>query len=248
MFLDYDGTLSPIVDDPDRAFMSDAVNFQFLCSLLFHPKDTTRESEREREANLEVGTNLPFSLFLFSFSDQMRAAVRDVARYFPTAIVSGRCRDKVHSLLLAPHYFAHDSIFLLLVSDLDCSIGFHFTTPSSPHSIEFLFSAFPFYVSFFSPFHSSISSRFLLLQVYSFVRLAELYYAGSHGMDIKGPAKRPRGFRANSATAPPRVRDQSVSFRPFSSSPTQFFLTSISFFCTRTIDLFFANLPSNFFP
>ncbi|XP_077251505.1 putative trehalose-phosphate phosphatase J isoform X2 [Tasmannia lanceolata] len=71
MFLDYDGTLSPIVEDPDRAFMSDA----------------------------------------------MRAAVRDVARYFPTAIVSGRCRDKV----------------------------------------------------------------------YSFVRLAEVYYAGSHGMDIKGP-------------------------------------------------------------
>lgn len=26
MFLDYDGTLSPIVDDPDRAFMSDAVS------------------------------------------------------------------------------------------------------------------------------------------------------------------------------------------------------------------------------
>ncbi|XP_031493364.1 probable trehalose-phosphate phosphatase 6 [Nymphaea colorata] len=97
MFLDYDGTLSPIVDDPDRAFMSDA----------------------------------------------MRAAVRDVARYFPTAIVSGRCRDKV----------------------------------------------------------------------YSFVRLAELYYAGSHGMDIKGPAKRPRGFRANSATAPPRA-DRSVLCQP----------------------------------
>ncbi|XP_057971889.1 probable trehalose-phosphate phosphatase J isoform X2 [Malania oleifera] len=74
MFLDYDGTLSPIVDDPDRAFMSDA----------------------------------------------MRATVRKLARYFPTAIVSGRCRDKV----------------------------------------------------------------------YSFVRLAELYYAGSHGMDIKGPSKK----------------------------------------------------------
>ncbi|KAJ4744782.1 Trehalose 6-phosphate phosphatase [Rhynchospora pubera] len=73
MFLDYDGTLSPIVDDPDSAFMSDT----------------------------------------------MRKAVRSVARYFPTAIVSGRCRDKV----------------------------------------------------------------------YNFVRLAELYYAGSHGMDIKGPAK-----------------------------------------------------------
>lgn len=25
MFLDYDGTLSPIVDDPDRAYMSEAV-------------------------------------------------------------------------------------------------------------------------------------------------------------------------------------------------------------------------------
>jgi trehalose 6-phosphate phosphatase len=27
MFLDYDGTLSPIVDDPDRAFMSESVSF-----------------------------------------------------------------------------------------------------------------------------------------------------------------------------------------------------------------------------
>ncbi|KAH7652734.1 HAD-superfamily hydrolase subfamily IIB protein [Dioscorea alata] len=76
MFLDYDGTLSPIVDDPDLAFMSDA----------------------------------------------MRTAVRNVARCFPTAIVTGRRLDKV----------------------------------------------------------------------YEFVRLAELYYAGSHGMDIKGPVKGPR--------------------------------------------------------
>ncbi|XP_020249667.1 probable trehalose-phosphate phosphatase 6 [Asparagus officinalis] len=73
LFLDYDGTLSPIVQDPDRAFMSDS----------------------------------------------MRAAVKDVARFFPTAIVSGRCRDKV----------------------------------------------------------------------YNFVKLGELFYAGSHGMDIKGPNK-----------------------------------------------------------
>jgi hypothetical protein len=29
---------------------------------------------------------------------QMRSAVRDVAKHFPTAIVSGRCRDKVHCL------------------------------------------------------------------------------------------------------------------------------------------------------
>lgn len=77
MFLDYDGTLSPIVDDPDRAFMS----------------------------------------------DQMRKVVKEVARYFPTAIVSGRCRDKV----------------------------------------------------------------------YSFVKLAGLFYAGSHGMDIKGPAEYQKG-------------------------------------------------------
>ncbi|CAN6460762.1 unnamed protein product [Victoria cruziana] len=49
LFLDYDGTLSSIVDDPDQAFMS----------------------------------------------DEMRHTVKEVARYFPTAIISGRCCDKV---------------------------------------------------------------------------------------------------------------------------------------------------------
>ncbi|ESQ46127.1 hypothetical protein EUTSA_v10000217mg [Eutrema salsugineum] len=73
MFLDYDGTLSPIVDDPDRAFMS----------------------------------------------KKMRNTVKKLAMCFPTAIVSGRSREKV----------------------------------------------------------------------YGFVKLTELYYAGSHGMDIKGPEK-----------------------------------------------------------
>ncbi|XP_030535040.1 probable trehalose-phosphate phosphatase J [Rhodamnia argentea] len=90
MFLDYDGTLSPIVDDPDRAFMS----------------------------------------------NKMRTTVRKLARCFPTAIVSGRCRDKV----------------------------------------------------------------------YSFVRLGELYYAGSHGMDIKGPAKGSKYKKG----------DQAVLFQPAS--------------------------------
>ncbi|KAK9838130.1 hypothetical protein WJX81_003117 [Elliptochloris bilobata] len=71
IFLDYDGTLTPIVKNPDRAYMS----------------------------------------------DQMRAAVRAAARLFPTAIISGRGREKVES----------------------------------------------------------------------FVQLKELYYAGSHGMDIVGP-------------------------------------------------------------
>ncbi|KAI3825900.1 hypothetical protein L1987_07618 [Smallanthus sonchifolius] len=74
IFLDYDGTLSPIVENPDQAYMD----------------------------------------------PEMREAVKNVAKYFPTAIVSGRCRAKV----------------------------------------------------------------------YNFVRLSELYYAGSHGMDIKGPSSR----------------------------------------------------------
>lgn len=73
LFLDYDGTLSPIVDNPDNAFMTDA----------------------------------------------MRTAVKNVAKYFPTAIISGRSRDKV----------------------------------------------------------------------FEFIGLTELYYAGSHGMDILGPVK-----------------------------------------------------------
>ncbi|MFS7914356.1 putative trehalose-phosphatase [Helianthus anomalus] len=61
IFLDYDGTLSPIVDDPDRAFMS----------------------------------------------ADMRAAVKGVAEYFPTTIISGRSRDKVHELVgLTELYYA----------------------------------------------------------------------------------------------------------------------------------------------
>ncbi|XP_065871298.1 trehalose-phosphate phosphatase A [Euphorbia lathyris] len=73
LFLDYDGTLSPIVDNPDCAFMSSA----------------------------------------------MRNVVKKVSKCFPTAIISGRSCDKV----------------------------------------------------------------------YQFVGLNELYYAGSHGMDIVGPVK-----------------------------------------------------------
>ncbi|XP_076884917.1 putative trehalose-phosphate phosphatase D [Bidens hawaiensis] len=74
IFLDYDGTLSPIVENPDQAYMD----------------------------------------------PQMRETVKNVAKYFPTAIVSGRS----------------------------------------------------------------------IAKVYNFVRLSELYYAGSHGMDIKGPSSR----------------------------------------------------------
>ncbi|KAI0520596.1 hypothetical protein KFK09_008072 [Dendrobium nobile] len=53
LFLDYDGTLSPIVDNPDNAFMSSA----------------------------------------------MRSAVKDVAKFFPAAIISGRSRDKVYEFI-----------------------------------------------------------------------------------------------------------------------------------------------------
>ncbi|KAI3756522.1 hypothetical protein L1987_56343 [Smallanthus sonchifolius] len=61
IFLDYDGTLSPIVDDPNRAFMS----------------------------------------------VDMRSAVKGVAKYFPTAIISGRSRDKVYELVgLAELFYA----------------------------------------------------------------------------------------------------------------------------------------------
>lgn len=48
VFLDYDGTLSPIVNDPEKAFMT----------------------------------------------DEMRSAVHEAAECFPTAIVTGRSRDK----------------------------------------------------------------------------------------------------------------------------------------------------------
>uniref|UniRef100_A0A061R3J9 Trehalose 6-phosphate phosphatase n=1 Tax=Tetraselmis sp. GSL018 TaxID=582737 RepID=A0A061R3J9_9CHLO len=71
VFLDYDGTLTPIVNNPDEAFMS----------------------------------------------DEMRESVRSVAQMYPTAIISGRGREKVEA----------------------------------------------------------------------FVQLSELYYAGSHGLDIVGP-------------------------------------------------------------
>ncbi len=44
------------------------------------------------------------------------------------------------------------------------------------------------------------------VQVYEFVQLAELYYAGSHGMDIMGPADGTNGFKAKGT----RVKDKMV--------------------------------------
>jgi len=100
VFLDYDGTLSPIVANPDRAVMS----------------------------------------------DEMRAVVKDLATCFPTAIISGRARPKV----------------------------------------------------------------------YEFVQLSELYYAGSHGMDIVGPAKSSSGFKVTGSRSQDKKGNDVVSFQPAS--------------------------------
>ncbi|KAJ7529628.1 hypothetical protein O6H91_15G059100 [Diphasiastrum complanatum] len=100
VFLDYDGTLSPIVEDPDQAYMS----------------------------------------------DEMRSTIRKVATYFPTAIITGRRRDKV----------------------------------------------------------------------YDFVQLAELYYAGSHGMDIMGPAEGCNGVKANGFKDKNNMGNDIVFFQPAS--------------------------------
>ncbi|KAL3647463.1 hypothetical protein CASFOL_008431 [Castilleja foliolosa] len=100
LFLDYDGTLSPIVDNPDHAFMSNA----------------------------------------------MRSAVSNVAKYFPTAIISGRSRDKV----------------------------------------------------------------------YEFVGLTELYYAGSHGMDIMGPVRSPSSDNKNCIKSTDKQGKEVNLFQPAS--------------------------------
>ena len=78
----------------------------------------------------------------------MRCAVREVAKHFPTAIISGRSRDKVnHTRVLI-----HDEI---------------------KYEIDFFFYL--------------LKSVCYDDQVYGFVKLDEIYYAGSHGMDIMGP-------------------------------------------------------------
>jgi len=104
LFLDYDGTLSPIVDNPANAVMSDEVCFESLLLVQFKLQ--------------RICTTV--SVIFPRYFSQMRAAVRHVASLFPTAIISGRSRDKV----------------------------------------------------------------------FDFVKLTELYYAGSHGMDIMGPVRK----------------------------------------------------------
>ncbi|RZS06278.1 hypothetical protein BHM03_00036928 [Ensete ventricosum] len=123
MFLDYDGTLSPIVDDPDRAFMSDEVRTPCL-------EADERGSKRGGQP----------------FSNSYR-------------------EWEVH----------REGTFLLL--------------PNHQNEIRLFHYLFPYNNCFWwFPFVND--------QVSSFVKLSELYYAGSHGMDIKGPNNGPKHPKA----------------------------------------------------
>ncbi|CAL0319493.1 unnamed protein product [Lupinus luteus] len=77
VFLDYDGTLSPIVNDPDRAFMS----------------------------------------------DEMRAAVSEIASYFPTAIISGRSREKVKDFVKLNNLYYAGSHGMDIMAPPSMSVG-----------------------------------------------------------------------------------------------------------------------------
>ncbi|KAL5068707.1 hypothetical protein RYX36_019594, partial [Vicia faba] len=75
---------------------------------------------------------------------KMRGTIRDVAKHFPTAIVTGRCRDKV----------------------------------------------------------------------FNFVKLGELYYAASHGMDIIGPTKNQSAKKCISDSNKPVLFQPARQFLP----------------------------------
>ncbi|XAR54975.1 Trehalose-phosphatase [Bertholletia excelsa] len=123
MFLDYDGTLSPIVDDPDCAFMS----------------------------------------------DEMRSAVRNVAKHIPTAIISGRGRDKVYELVgLTELYYAgsHGMDIMCPVNETLSSASLHCVKSIDQHGKE---------VSLFQP-----AGRFLSMIDEVFRSLVEIT------KDIKG--------------------------------------------------------------
>lgn len=55
----------------------------------------------------------------------MRAAVSEVANYFPTAIISGRSRDKVELIIKLP-YFLCVTFFQFFVSKLAFGLGERF--------------------------------------------------------------------------------------------------------------------------
>jgi trehalose 6-phosphate phosphatase len=102
VFLDYDGTLSPIVDDPDKAEMSPVVNQHNL----LNKYSSNISCLSTNEQLLMIGPK--------NFFPQMRAAVRNVAKQFPAAIVSGRSRKKVFDCcFLRAYYCASVSVLVI---------------------------------------------------------------------------------------------------------------------------------------
>lgn len=76
LFLDYDGTLAEIVNDPDKAYLSDEANdkFNIACVIIFS------------------------SCIFFIWNEQMYRTLQDVTKCYRTSIVSGRAIEKVSNL------------------------------------------------------------------------------------------------------------------------------------------------------
>lgn len=120
---------------------------------------------------------------------QMRSAVQEVSRHFPTAIISGRSRSKVCSTSMMYHP-------IKLVSEL-----IYYSQFITEHNYKSD-----------KPIECHILTDFLCpcsMKVYEFVKLKEVLYAGSHGMDIMAPPQ-----QANSSYAgkyQTRTVDENVS-------------------------------------
>eukprot|EP00897_Mesotaenium_endlicherianum_P003218 jgi/Mesen1/2924/ME000175S02079 len=67
-----------------------------------------------------------------------------------------------------------------------------------------------------SPIVEDPDKAFMSETVFDFVQLAELYYAGSHGMDIMGPRAGSNGFRANGTASTNNKGNDVVLFQPAS--------------------------------
>lgn len=112
VFLDYDGTLSPIVNDPDKAFMSDLVR-----KSLMHTYCTIVIQFFHRSKPLCI-----YSYVLFLLNTQMRSTVREVATRFPTAIISGRSREKVKLRILQSISVIYHHRYLEKKKKVRCSL------------------------------------------------------------------------------------------------------------------------------
>ncbi|KAK7858983.1 putative trehalose-phosphate phosphatase 10 [Quercus suber] len=138
VFLDYDGTLSPIVNNPDQAFMS----------------------------------------------TEMRSAVREIGEHFPTAIISGRSRDKVFQFVrLNNIYYAGSHGMDISTPSVSLNYGNH------KHQTRTIDEKMRSAVREIGEhFPTAIISGRSRDKVFQFVRLNNIYYAGSHGMDISTPS------------------------------------------------------------